>query len=152
MSEQTRRPTRAEGVAARKRGARIEPLAAGARIREYVVKDVIASGGFGTVYRVEHSVLARPAALKVLHAELAKSGEAVKRFHRDAQAVNLIRHPNVVDIYDFGELDGGQPFFVMELLRGADLDEHLRRHGRLATDEALAIMEPLCDALAAAHV
>ncbi len=116
-----------------------------------MIVEPIASGGFGVVYRVEHAVLGRKAALKVLHAEHAAVPEAVRRFEREARAVNVIQHGNVVDIYDFGELPDGRPYFVMELLTGVDLDEHLRTRGRLSPEEALAILDPLCRALGAAH-
>jgi eukaryotic-like serine/threonine-protein kinase len=116
-----------------------------------VVRDLIAAGGFGTVYRVEHHVLARPAALKILHPEGAGSPEVVSRFEREARAVNVIRHPNVVDIFDLGRTDDGRPYFVMELLEGIDLGNQLERHGRMSPEQALEIFEPLCAALAAAH-
>jgi serine/threonine-protein kinase len=116
-----------------------------------MIERVIATGGFGTVYEVRHTVLDRAAALKVLHADLVSSGEAVLRFEREAKAVNQIRHRNVVDIYDFGELDNGQPYFVMELLRGDDLDIAVRSRGRMTPRELLDVIEPLAGALDEAH-
>ena len=126
-------------------------LARGVRVRDYVVREKIAEGGFGAVYRVEHTVLGRQAALKVLHPELASSREAIARFEREARTVNVIKHPNVVDIYDFGELPDGRPYFVMELLVGIDLSEHLASFGPLSPEETLALLTPLAAALSAAH-
>lgn len=127
---------------------RFEP---GFSIGPFVVEAFVAAGGFGSVYRVNHPELGRQAALKVLHAELASSPQAVARFEREARAVNVIRHPNVVDIYDFGSLADGRPFFVMEYLEGQDLDSHLDDVGRLSPGETMAIFDPLCQALSAAH-
>jgi serine/threonine-protein kinase len=126
-------------------------LAPGRHVGEYVVVALIAGGGFGTVYRARHRVLGRDAAVKVLHAELAASAEMLRRFMGEARAVNLIRHPNIVDIFDFGVLEDGRPFYVMELLEGETLEALLARRGRLPVAEALALLEPVCEALAAAH-
>ena len=81
----------------------------------------LASGGGGTVYEAQHRLLGRKAAVKVLRRELAASPQMVARFLREALAVNMIKHPNIVDIYEFGELPDGRPFYVMELLEGTDL-------------------------------
>jgi serine/threonine protein kinase len=128
-----------------------ESIGPGTYINDYRVRRLIAKGGFGTVYHVEHILLGRDAALKVLHAELAATPESIKRFEREARAANLIRHPNVVDIYEFGELPDGRPFFVMELLEGSDLASYIRARRRLSPEETLQVLEPLCNALAAAH-
>jgi eukaryotic-like serine/threonine-protein kinase len=126
-------------------------LSCGALAGEYTIQAAIASGGCGTVYRAQHRVLGRPAAVKVLHREMAESPEMLERFVREARAVNVIRHPNIVDIYEFGQLDDGRPYFVMELLEGASLQDALSEKGRLSPAEALEILEPLGAALAAAH-
>ncbi len=129
----------------------VGPLARGHRIGNYLVLGELAAGGFGAVYKVENVVLGRRAALKVLHDDLVTSGEVLARFVREARAANRIRHPNLVDIYDFGETDDGRPYFVMELLEGMDLDAHLQERGRLPVGEVLEVLEPLCDVLSAAH-
>jgi serine/threonine protein kinase len=132
-------------------GARPLPLHVGQRVRDYVVEELIARGGFGTVYRARHAVLNRAAAIKVLHADLV-SGESLVRFHREAQVVNDIKHPNIVDIFDVGELPGGVPYFLMELLGGKDLGFELATRGRFAPKDALEILHPLAAGLAAAHL
>jgi serine/threonine-protein kinase len=90
-------------------------------------------------------------AVKVLHRDLAQSPEMIERFVLEARAVNLIRHPNIVDIYEFGQLRDGRPYYVMELLEGASLRELIEQHGRFSPREALDILAPLVEALAAAH-
>jgi len=128
-----------------------EELAAGTLVGEYRVRQALAIGGCGTVYAAEHRVLGRPAAVKILHRELAASPEMVERFVREARAVNLVNHPNIVDIYDFGELGGRQPYFVMELLEGQNLEKLIDERGRLPPEDVLEILEPICLALGAAH-
>jgi serine/threonine-protein kinase len=127
------------------------PIPTGARIGEYVVKDTIEAGGFGVVYRVEHASTGSPAALKVLHAELAATQEAVLRFEREVDVIRRLNHPNVVTIHGWGRLDDGRPYFAMELLEGLNLDQHVRSRRRLSPPEILAILEPLCAALGTAH-
>lgn len=126
-------------------------LDAGARVGPYVIEELIAAGGFGTVFRARHDKLGRLAALKVLHAELAHSPEAVERFRREAHAVNLIQHANVVDIFDVGVLDDGRPYFVMEYLEGHDLETQLAAHGPMNANEVLEVFDALCAALTATH-
>jgi serine/threonine-protein kinase len=127
------------------------PIPTGARIGEYVVKETIAAGGFGVVYRVEYASTGAPAALKVLHAELASTQEAVLRFEREVDVIRRLNHPNVVTIHGWGRLEDGRPYFSMELLEGIDLDTHVRSRRRLPPAEILAILEPLCSALGMAH-
>jgi serine/threonine-protein kinase len=117
----------------------------------YVLKKELASGGGGTVYEAQHRLLGRKAAVKVLRRELAASPQMVARFLREALAVNMIKHPNIVDIYEFGELPDGRPFYVMELLEGIDLRSMLNERGRFSSAEVLEILEPVCSALQAAH-
>jgi serine/threonine-protein kinase len=132
-------------------GTTDELLAAGTAAGSWRIGPLIAAGGCGAVYAARHEVLDRAAAVKVLHAQLAASPSMVDRFVREARAVNQIRHPNIVDIFDFGALPDGRPFFVMELLQPGDLQQRMDLSGRLTLDEVLAIMTPVCRALEAAH-
>ena len=128
-----------------------EELAPGSLVGEYLVTALIARGGHGSVYAAEHRVLGRRAAVKVLHRRFAGSAEMVGRFVREARVVNQIRHPAIVDIYDLGTLPDGRPYCVMERLEGQSLWHFLRQRGRLSPAEALAILDPVCAALEAAH-
>ena len=109
------------------------------------------SGGGGMIYSARHRVLGREAAVKVLRSELVGSPTMVARFLREATAVNTIRHPNIVDIYEFGELPDGRPFYVMELLPGTDLKKLLRVHGRYSPEDVVGLLEQVCQALEATH-
>ncbi|NBD07395.1 MULTISPECIES: serine/threonine-protein kinase [Corallococcus] len=118
---------------------------------EYVLKAMLAAGGHGSVYEAEHRILGRHAAVKVLHAHLADQGEMLQRFVREARVVNQIHHPNIVDVYDFGLMPDGSPYYVMELLSGRTLSQVVQERGRLSASRALAYLEPICGALEAAH-
>ncbi|MBA3538399.1 MAG: serine/threonine protein kinase, partial [Deltaproteobacteria bacterium] len=126
-------------------------LAAGATVGAYRVIERLGEGGMGTVYTVEHKVLGRRHALKVLRPGLVEGErDAADRFLREARAAARIHHANIVDVYDFGHLRDGRPYFVMELLSGESLADRVDR-GPLAPSEAIAIIRQLADALAAAH-
>ena len=127
------------------------PIAIGDRIGEYVVLCPLGAGGHGEVFLAEHRVLGRRAAVKVLHHGVAQSLELTSRFIREAQAVNRIRHPGIVDIYDIGALPDGRPFCVMELLPGRTLRALLKERAPLPPAEAVSYLAPVCEALEAAH-
>ncbi|WP_437586006.1 serine/threonine-protein kinase [Sorangium sp. So ce1000] len=127
------------------------PRAAALQAGEYLLDGVIAEGGFGVVYRAVHATSRTPAAVKIMHADLISRADVVLRFQREVDAIGRIRHPNVVEIFDVGRLDDGRPYYAMELLQGRSLEQHLFARGRLSADEALAILDPLCSALAAVH-
>jgi eukaryotic-like serine/threonine-protein kinase len=128
-----------------------DALSPGTVAGAYVLKKEIASGGGGTVYEAQHKVLGRRAAVKVLRRQLAASSQMVTRFVREAQAVNMIKHPSIVDIYEFDTLPDGRPFYVMELLEGTDVRSILHDRGRFPPAEVLEILEPVCAALQVAH-
>src|SRR5215218_4249978 len=128
-----------------------ELLAIGSPVGSWRITSRIAAGGFGVVYAARHAVLERVAAVKVLHAVMAASPVMVDRFVREARAVNHIKHPNIIDIFDFGALPDGRPFFVMELLEPGDLQQRIDACGRLTIAEVVAILTPVCRALDAAH-
>jgi serine/threonine-protein kinase len=128
-----------------------ETLQGGTVAGNYVIEDVLGVGGGGIVYLARHKVLRRKSALKVLRRHLANSPKMTARFVREATTVTMIGHPNIVEVYEFGELEDGRPFYVMELIEGTDLRKLLTLHGRLTPLEALDILEPVCLALAAAH-
>jgi len=128
-----------------------DALRPGTMAGAYLLTRELASGGGGTVYEAQHKLLGRKAAVKILRRELAASPQMVARFLREALAVNMIKHPSIVDIYEFGELPDGRPFYVMELLEGHDLRKLLTERGRFPPEEVLEILRPVCSALEAAH-
>jgi tRNA A-37 threonylcarbamoyl transferase component Bud32 len=126
-------------------------LSAGDVVAErYRVEARIGEGGMGVVYRVEHTHLRKQYALKVLRPEWSSSREVVARFEREAIAVGRIESPHVVAATDFGRLDDGSFFLVMEYYRGRTLRGVLER-GALPIDRALHVLQGLVTALDAAH-
>ena len=127
------------------------PLAAGTLVGDFVVGARIGSGGFGTVYEATHSVIGKRAAVKVLDLEFVRSPQTMARFVAEARAVNKIQHPNIVDIFGFGELPDGRPYCVMELLEGMPLNRYLDGRRRVSVHELLTMLRPVVAALDAAH-
>jgi serine/threonine protein kinase len=128
----------------------VEPRA-GDLIGQYKVKEFLGEGGMGTVYEVEHVALGRSYALKVLRARVVDRDEtASERFLREARTAARVRHPNIVDVFDFGHMPDGRPYFVMELLEGESLADRVER-GALPPPEVVSIARQTAMALAAAH-
>jgi serine/threonine-protein kinase len=126
-------------------------LVPGASVGEWRVERHLASGHYGSMYLAADPAQGRKVAIKVLHPELVSFGEPFIRFLREARILDLVRHPNVVEIYDSGVLSDGRAYLVMEYLEGEDLATHLRDRGRISPARAAAILEPVCDALSHAH-
>ncbi len=120
---------------------------------KYLLGDCLGIGGMGEVYRATNVSLGRQVAIKVLNKEHTSNEDDVLRFLREARAVAAVHHPNVVDVFDVGRDDDGTPFIVQELLSGEDLESHLNatRDGRLSVAEAVGIMIPVAEGVAAAH-
>ena len=104
----------------------------------------------GDVFRAEHVVTGQAVAIKFLHPELVDNAELSQRFFMEAQAVNRIRHPNIVEVIDAGVGDLG-PYIVMEHLDGESLGMALARFGRLDSDATVGVAIPVLEALDAAH-
>ncbi len=127
-----------------------DDLAPGARLGRYEVVRRIGRGGFGTVYEATHRELRKRVAVKVLHREFALHPTVRARFTREAVAASGLRHPHVVDVTDVG-VSEGQPYIVMEFLEGETLRERCAREGALPVTDALDLLLPVFDAIAAAH-
>jgi serine/threonine-protein kinase len=117
----------------------------------YEVIEPIGEGGMGTVYRVRHTTLARPFAMKVLKKTLASDETLAARFLQEAKATAAVKHPQVVAINDFGRLADDRPYFVMEHLGGRTLSQALRIEGSLTPAFAARITERVARAVGAAH-
>ena len=128
-----------------------DPLVGGVVDRRYEVLEILGEGGMGRVYRVRHAHLGRTFAMKMLRPELARDADLAARFIREAKATASVKHPNVVQITDFGRLPDGTPYFVMELLVGRTLAQVLKASGPLPVTRAVAIVEKVAGGLAAAH-
>jgi serine/threonine-protein kinase len=123
----------------------------------YHLGELLGRGGMGEVYKASHRMLARPAAIKLIHPDaLARhdpksAGLAVARFKREADAAARLRSPHTVELYDFGEGEDGTLYFVMELLEGLDLETLVRREGPLPEKRVIHILRQVCESLEEAH-
>jgi eukaryotic-like serine/threonine-protein kinase len=125
-------------------------LAPGTVIGEYCVEREIGRGGMGVVYAARHPVIDKRVAIKVLDFHFSHDPALVKRFTDEARAVNRIGHPNIIDVFSFGQLHDGRLYFVMEFLEGETLASWLAK-GRPDPIEACRLLVQVCEALEAAH-
>ena len=116
----------------------------------YRVLEEISRGGMAVVYKALQISLGRYVALKVLNPYLASDPELVKRFQREAKAAAVMKHPNIVTIYDVGEANGYY-FIAMEYVKGKSLKEYLSEKGPLSPEEAIRILKDIASALDYAH-
>jgi len=126
----------------------------GRYIGPYQVLEKIGQGGMATVYRGFHSELDRQVAIKVLAGALPTTPELVQRFQREARTIAALRHPNVVQVYDFGPL-GDTYYLAMEYVEGSDLAAEMRRRREagqpFSRDEILHLLGQVAEALDYAH-
>ncbi len=116
----------------------------------YRVLAFIGEGGMGLVYKVEHLLLNKLLALKVLKTEQL-SVAAWKRFRNEAQAIARLGHANVVKIYDMNQTADGRPYYTMDLIEGRSIDDYLHDCGRMPLASALPVFRQVCSGLAYAH-
>ncbi|MBC6971878.1 Stk1 family PASTA domain-containing Ser/Thr kinase [Bacillus sp. Xin] len=116
----------------------------------YKLLKMIGGGGMANVYLAHDDILGRDVAVKILRLDYANNDEFIKRFHREAQSVTTLSHPNIVSMYDVGEEDGIY-YLVMEYVPGQTLKQYINQRGMLPIGEALDIMEQLTSAMAHAH-
>ncbi len=126
------------------------------RMGAYDLGESIGAGGMGEVWRAEHGLLKRPAAVKLIRPDRLQgagdSPEAVlRRFAREAKATAVLESPHTVTIYDYGVTDEGTFYYVMELLNGMDLETLVRRFGPLPSERVAMLLAQLLTSLADAH-
>lgn len=127
------------------------------RLGNYELTERLGAGGMGEVWRAQHRLLARPAAVKLIKPEMlgAKDAESrervLRRFEREAQVTANLDSPHTVELYDFGVAPDGVLFYVMELLNGVDLENLVRRFGPLPSERVVHFLLQACDSLEDAH-
>jgi serine/threonine-protein kinase len=122
----------------------------------YRLVEQLSRGGMGEVWRADHRMLARPAAVKLIRPDMLMGvGEdretLVRRFEREAQATALLRSPHTIELYDFGVTPEGSLYYVMELLDGLDMQALVERYGPLQPGRAVYLLAQVCDSLFEAH-
>lgn len=122
---------------------------------QYHISAIIGRGGMGAVYRGRQAKLDRDVAIKLLPETLGDDDDEmnfVARFEQEAKAMAKLDHPAIISVFDFGETEAGQLYFVMEFVEGMDIHQYLQHHGgQLKQEDAMAIIAHVLDALEYAH-
>ena len=127
------------------------------RMGSYRLIELLGVGGMGEVWRAEHRMLARPAAIKLIRSDGGAGGSGrapdshIRRFEREVQATALLRSPHTVQVYDYGLSENRTFYYVMELLDGISLEELVRQRGAVPPERAIHILRQTCHSLAEAH-
>ena len=116
----------------------------------YELEEKIGSGGMAEVYKAHDRLLARPVAIKILHAEYRSDVEFIERFHREAKAAARLSHPNIVSIYDVG-VAGNDHYIVMEYVQSSTLKKKMQDEGSLDILIAISIAKDIANGLTHAH-
>lgn len=123
----------------------------------YYLVELLGRGGMGEVWRAEHQLLARQAAIKLVRPGLLGASSEddaqtlLRRFEREAQATAALNSPHTIQLYDFGATDDGSFYYVMELLAGRDLESLVREFGPMPFERAIFLLRQVCHSLADAH-
>jgi serine/threonine-protein kinase len=120
-------------------------------VGKYKIREQIGEGGMGVVYRADHVMLGSPVAIKILLPQFTTQPVVVERFFNEAKTTSAIRHPGIVQVFDFGRLPDERAYIVMEMLRGENLTGFLSRRGTLDPSLATQIAIQLLSSLEAAH-
>ena len=126
------------------------------RLGSYQLEALLGRGGMGEVWRASHQMLARPAAVKLIHSEAlgkdaAKTQAILGRFEQEAQATASLRSPHTVQLYDFGRAEDGAFYYVMELLEGLDLSTLVDKYGPQEPARVIHLLVQACHSLEEAH-
>jgi tRNA A-37 threonylcarbamoyl transferase component Bud32 len=131
-------------------GVTVDRSIIGCRMGPYEIQEPIGKGGMAEIYKARHVRLDRPVAVKVLPARLAAEGDFRERFEREARAVAQLKHPNIVQVYDFGDC-GGLYYMAMEYIPGRDLAYRMNQLRKLPLVQVWWVASDLAAALDYAH-
>jgi eukaryotic-like serine/threonine-protein kinase len=127
------------------------------RMGSYALVERLGTGGMGEVWRAEHELLARPAAIKLIRpaalgqVEPEARQQLLRRFEREVQATAALSSPHTVQVHDFGVTDDATFYYVMELLQGLNIDDLVQRFGPVPPARAVYLLQQVCESLAEAH-
>jgi len=128
-----------------------EVLVIDQRFGSYRVVRKLGEGGMGCVYEAVHDEIGKRVAIKVLHATYSREPEIRARFLSEARAVNLVQHPGLVSIFDYGCTADDAAYLIMEFLQGETLRARLQRQRKLPVEDTQRVLRQLVDAMGAAH-
>lgn len=117
---------------------------------KFRVVGLLGVGGMGSVYRVDHLLMESQFALKCLN-KFQEANASWRRFQNEAKAAHMLDHPNHLKVFEFGLLESGQPFFLMDLVEGVTLADEIKRLGHLPIDRAISIFIQVAFAMGYAH-
>ncbi|PZM85881.1 MAG: hypothetical protein DKT66_00300 [Candidatus Melainabacteria bacterium] len=120
-------------------------------LEKFRVIELLGEGGMGSVYRVDHLLLEKQFAFKCLNKSQEAADASWKRFQNEAKAAQLLDHPNLLKVFEFGLLEKGQPFFLMELIEGKTLADEIKSLGHLPTERAVSLFIQVAFAIDCAH-
>ncbi|MEW6732017.1 MAG: serine/threonine-protein kinase [Acidobacteriota bacterium] len=140
-----------EKVSSRRSEEKKDPFLGFTIAEKYRIERLIGRGGMGAVYEGHHVLLERPVAIKVLHKNMSADERATARFLREAKASAKIEHPNGVTIHDFGVLQDGSAYLVMEFIRGFSLRHLLMNKKKIEIEQAIEWVSQVCGVVEVAH-
>jgi len=125
------------------------------QLGQYTLREKLGEGGMGTVYRAQHAMLQREAAIKLVKPELSADGpryaRVLERFKREAHVTANLKSQNTIQLYDFGVSDEGAFYYVMELLDGINLEVAVANYGPMPPDRVIFLLRQVCESLEEAH-
>jgi len=127
-----------------------EPKELAEKFPQLEIIELLGQGGMGAVYKARQKQLDRLVALKILPPEVGQTEAFAERFTREARSLAKLNHPQIVTVYEFGHTEDGLYYFIMEFVDGTDL-RHVLQTGELTSEQALAIVPQVCEALHYAH-
>jgi serine/threonine protein kinase len=128
-----------------------DPLVGKTLAGNFLIQKKLAVGGMGSIYLAEQVSLAKRVCIKVLHKHLLRDTTLIKRFHREARAASKLKHPNCINVIDFGQADNGVLYLAMDFVEGVDLATLLEREHPLGPERVIHIMGQVAMALDEAH-
>ena len=130
----------------------VKEVPVGTLFGNFEVVRKVGQGGMGVVYEAKHRTIGRKAAIKVMHHEWTRNPEYTQRFLNEARAVNIIQHPGLIEIFEYGQQPDGTLFIVMEFLHGESLEQRMHKQGLPRPEQSVVdIALQLARALTAAH-
>ncbi|QDV71272.1 Serine/threonine-protein kinase PknB [Rosistilla carotiformis] len=120
------------------------------KLGQYRLEEVLGAGGMGSVYKAQHAMLMRPVAIKVLDTK-GSDPQRLHRFKREVELTSQLQNPHTIAVFDYGQTQNGDFYYVMEYLDGVDLNDMVRHYGELPASRVIAILLQICGSLIEAH-
>src|SRR4051812_646939 len=123
----------------------------GLRLGSYTLVELVGAGGMGEVWRAQHAMLQRDAAVKIISPSTKVTRDDIRLFTDEARAAAALENPHSVKVHDFGVAADGAFFYAMELLQGASFAQLVAKHGPMAHARVVYLLRQVCASLGEAH-